>query len=265
VLKPQEFVETYAKIGAVKAKRKASELFVLGILAGLILGCAGASAATVSLAGGSLSATRLISSAIFPMGLVIIIFTGSELFTGNCLISISVLDKSTSLSGMLRNLVIVYLGNFVGCAAVAAVSAYCGLFDNAALAAAAVSTAAAKCSLSFGRAFFLGVMCNLMVCLGVVCAISATSASGKAVGAYMPVCLFIICGFEHSIANMYFVPAGLFAAGLPHVKEAVSGLANIGNLSWANFAFKNLLPVTLGNIAGGAGLGAALWYCGRKR
>lgn len=258
MLRPQEFVESYAQIGAVKAKRPASELLLLGILAGLILGCAAAAAATASFCMPNLSLTRFVSSLVFPIGLVVIVFTGSELFTGNCLIYISVLDKKASLAGMARNLVLVYFGNFIGCASVAAVYAFGGAFDNSALAAAAVSTANAKCSLGFGQAFFLGAFCNLMVCLGVVCAISAKSAAGKAIGAYVPVCLFIICGFEHSIANMYFVPAGLFA--LMRGGE----LPAAANLSWINFALNNLVPVTLGNIAGGVGLGALLWYCGRK-
>jgi len=268
MLKPQEFIETYGQIGAAKSKRSASELFLLGILAGLILGLAASAAATASHAVSNPSIARLVSSLVFPIGLVVIIFTGAELFTGNCLISISVLERKASLSGMARNLAIVYLGNFIGCATVAAVCVFSGQmdFNSGALAAYAIKTAAAKCSLDFGKAILLGIMCNVLVCLGVVCAISAKSASGKAVGAYLPVCVFIICGFEHSIANMYFVPAGLFAGLVPAYAEAAAAAGVAAeNLSWLNFAIKNLVPVTIGNIAGGVGLGALLQYCGRRK
>lgn len=268
MLKPQEFIEAYGQIGAAKSKRSAKELFLLGILAGIILGLAASAAATASHALSNSSLARLVSSLVFPIGLVVIIFTGAELFTGNCLISISVLEKKASPGGMARNLIIVYLGNFIGCAAVAAACVYSGQmdFNSGALAVYAVKTAAAKCSLNFGKAIVLGIMCNVLVCLGVVCAISAKSAAGKAIGAYLPVCVFIICGFEHSIANMYFVPAGLFASLVPAYEQAaVSAGIALEKLSWINFAVRNLLPVTVGNILGGAGLGALLQYCGKRK
>lgn len=265
MLKPSEFVANYSKTGAVKSTAPAVRLLLLGISAGFILACAGAAASNAAFSIQIASVAKLVSALIFPFGLIAIIFTGSELFTGNCLISISVLDKSAKLSGMVRNLIIVYIGNFIGSAIVAAAVAYSG---SEALILNVMKAAAGKCSLSFGKALVMGFMCNVLVCLGVVCSLTTTTPSGRVLGAYIPVCLFVLCGFEHSIANMFYVPCGLFALMLPEYKSGIELLANAGvavdQLTWFNFAVKNLVPVTVGNIAGGAGLGALLWYCHGK-
>lgn len=263
MLNPSEFVVSYSKAGASKCASGALRLLLLAVLAGLILASAGAAASTASCAVENASLARLVSGALFPFGLIAIIYSGAELFTGNCLISISVLQGEASPSAMLRNLAIVYIGNFIGCAAVAAAYMFCGA-KNGVLAVSAIRTAVNKCSLDFFRAVVLGIMCNVLVCLGVVCAVTAKSASGKAIGAFLPVCLFVICGFEHSIANMYYVPAGLFAAMVPdYAALAADAGLDTATLSWANFALKNLVPVTIGNILGGVGLGALLWMCNR--
>jgi len=262
MLKPADFITNYSKTGAVKATAPAMKLLLLGISAGFILACAGAAASSAAFSIELSSVAKLVSALIFPFGLIAIIFTGSELFTGNCLISISVLDKNAAVGGMVRNLVIVYIGNFIGSAIVAFAVAYsCG----ADLIFYVIRSAVSKCSLNFGKAFVMGFMCNVLVCLGVVCSLSTSTPSGRALGAYIPVCLFVLCGFEHSIANMFYVPCALFASMLPDFRTLFSQLPNAGiaveNLTWFNFAVKNLLPVTLGNIAGGVGLGALLWCC----
>ena len=265
MLSPAQFVTNYSKAGATKALSPALRLMLLGIAAGFILACAGAAASNAAFSIQSASVARLVSALIFPFGLIAIIFTGSELFTGNCLISISVLDKSARLSGMARNPIIVYIGNFIGSAIVAAAVAYSG---SESLIFYIMKAAASKCSLSFGKALVMGFMCNVLVCLGVVCSLSTTTPSGRALGAYIPVCLFVLCGFEHSIANMFYVPCALFALVLPEYQTIAHILPDVGiateQLTWLNFAVKNLVPVTIGNIVGGAGLGALLWYCHGK-
>lgn len=264
MVKPNEFIINYSKAGAAKCSSGALRLLLLAVLSGFILGCAGAAASTASCAVENASLSKLISGALFPFGLIAIIYSGAELFTGNCLISISVLQGEARLSGMVRNLVIVYLGNFIGCAMVAAGYMLCGA-KNGVLAVSAIRIAVNKCSMDFFKAVVLGILCNVLVCLGVVCAVSAKTASGKAIGAYLPVCLFVICGFEHSIANMYYIPAGLFANMLPdYAALAANAGIDTAALTWANFAVKNLIPVTIGNIIGGAGLGVLLWYCNGK-
>jgi len=266
MLSPSAFLASYSDIGAKKCTSPAIRLFLLAISAGFILACAGAAASSAAFSIEALSVAKLVSALIFPFGLIAIIYTGSELFTGNCLICISVLDKTASLAGMLRNLVIVYIGNFIGSAVVAAAVAYSG---SNALLLYIIKAAAGKCALSFGKAFVMGFVCNVLVCLGVVCSLSTTTPSGRALGAYIPVCLFVLCGFEHSIANMFYVPCALFTVAMPEHLGLLDTLAKSGisteYITWFNFLAKNLLPVTLGNIAGGTGLGALLWYCHGKK
>lgn len=266
MLKPNEFIVNYSRAGAAKCSSGILRLLLLSVLSGFILACAGAAASNAAFSIQLTSVAKLVSALIFPFGLIAIIYTGAELFTGNCLITISVLDKTASLYGMVRNLVIVYVGNFIGSAIVAAAVAYSG---SEALLMYIIKAAAGKCSLSFGKALVMGFMCNVLVCLGVVCSLSTTTPSGRALGAYIPVCLFVLCGFEHSIANMFYVPCALFALMLPEYQAAADVFSGAGiaveQLTWLSFFVKNLVPVTLGNIVGGAGLGALLWYCHRER
>jgi formate/nitrite transporter FocA (FNT family) len=122
--------------------------------------------------------------------------------------------------------------------------------------------AAAKCSAEFGKALVMGFLCNLLVTIAVLLSLSAKDLSGRVIGAYMPVCFFVICGFEHSVANMYYVTAGLFALKVgKYASTAAEAGINVSVLTWGNFLIKNLLPVTIGNIAGGVGIGALMWLC----
>jgi formate/nitrite transporter FocA (FNT family) len=133
------------------------------------------------------------------------------------------------------------------------------------LAAYTIKVAAAKCSLGFGDAAALGIFCNLLVCLGVFMALSAKDAAGRAIGAYAPVTFFVICGFEHCVANMYYIPAGLLAAGVPeYLAKATELGVHAESLTWGNFLFSNLLPVTVGNIIGGVTLGALMYICNMR-
>ncbi len=112
----------------------------------------------------------------------------------------------------------------------------------------------------------LGVLCNILVCAGVMCSLCAKDVSGRAVGAFVPVCVFVLCGFEHCVANMYYVPAGIFAISVPrYARLTLEAGVDVSALTWGSFLLHNLLPVTLGNILGGAGLGALLWACHGKR
>lgn len=260
---PPELTANYAAIGAKKTHLPAMTIFVLGILAGAVIGLAGVGANTAIHTITAVGLSRLINGVVFPAGLIMVVLLGGELFTGNSLIVISVLDRQATISGMLRNWVLAYLGNFTGCVLVAAGCAYCGQFNYSAgaLAVTTAKIAVGKCALSFGNAFLLGIFCNLLVCVAVLLASSAKDVSGKVLGIFFPICLFVLCGFEHCIANLYYVPAGLFALQVPSYAAALaeSGV-DFSALTWGNFFLRNLLPVTLGNIVGGAGLAALLWY-----
>ncbi len=262
LLSPAEVVAAYAGTGKKKCALPVLRAFLLAVLAGALIAFAGAATNTAAHSAGAVGTVRLICGLLFPFGLGIVILTGSELFTGNCLIAISVAEKAATLSGMLRNWCIVYLGNLVGSLAVAAGCAFTGQLDysGGALALFTMKLAAGKCAISFQSGVVLGLFCNVLVCLGVLCAMTARDTAGKILGAYLPVALFVLCGFEHSVANMFYIPAGLFAKSVPaYAALAAEAGLDLSALTWGNFFLHNLLPVTLGNILGGAGVGLLLW------
>lgn len=264
---PAEFVDNYANIGAGKAKAPALKLFLLAVLAGFYIAMGGAVTNVASHAVANVSLAKLINSLIFPFGLIMVIITGAELFTGNCLITISVLEKKATIAGMARNLVLVYLGNFVGGLLVAMGGIYCGQLNMSGgdLAVTTIKIAATKCGLAFGPAFVMGILCNILVCAGVVCSLCGKDLPGRAIGAFVPVCFFILGGFEHCVANMYYIPAGILANAVPKYAELAAAVGiDTSALTWGNFVLTNLVPVTLGNIVGGAGLGALLWAAHKK-
>lgn len=265
---PAEFVENYALIGEKKSNAPVWKLFLLGIFGGLFIGLGGAVTSTVSHSLTNVGLIRLVSGLLFPFGLITIIMTGTELFTGNVLISISVLERKATIGGMLENLAAVYIGNFAGSVLLAAGCAFFGQmnYSAGALGEYAIKLAALKCSMPFWNAFVSGIFCNVLVCAGVVLSLSAKDVAGRAVGAYVPVAMFVLCGFEHCVANMFFIPAGLFALTVPkYAALALEAGIDTGVLTWGNFLVKNLLPVTLGNIVGGVALGATLWAANRKK
>lgn len=268
MLTPSEFVDAYAAIGRKKAEAPAAKLFILAVLAGFLIGMGGAVSNTASYAVENTSAAKIICGVLFPFGLVTVILTGAELFTGNCLIAVSVLSEQTDVWKMLRNFVIVYLGNFIGAAALSAACVYGGQLDlsNGALALATIKTASAKCSLSFGKAITLGILCNILVCAAVMCALCAADTSGRTIGAYIPVSFFVICGFEHCVANMYYIPAGILALTVPKYAALASKIGmDFSTLEWHSFLCRNLLPVTLGNFIGGCAFAFLIWAGHRKR
>ncbi len=232
----------------------------------MFIAIAGVGASTASVSIGSASVAKLVGACVFPAGLTLVILAGSELFTGNCLIIISVLEKEATIVGMLRNWVIVYVGNFVGSILVAWGVSAChqlSLFDSA-LAGATINTAVAKCSMTFGDAFIKGIFCNFLVCLAVWLGFSSKTAAGKIAALFYPIMVFVLSGFEHSVANMFYAPAGLFAMGNPDYLAKAT--ADTAKLTWGAFFGKNLLPVTLGNIVGGAlFVGAVYWFVYLKK
>ena len=183
------------------------------------------------------------------------------------MITISLLEKKATLAGMARNLVIVYIGNLLGAVLLALAIVCCGQLDlsGGALAVHTIRTAAAKCAIPFGKAVVLGILCNVLVCAGVMCSLCGKSLAGRAIGAFVPVSFFVIGGFEHCVANMYYIPAGLIAAGVPRYAQlAVEAGVDLTALSLGG-VFANLFPVTIGNIIGGCGFGALIWSCHRTK
>lgn len=236
--------EDYCAAAEKRVTQSLPRLLLLGALAGAFIAFAGVAASIGGALGG-----KLASATIFPIGLTMVLLAGSELFTGNCLFLMPLLRRNITAGHMLRNWVAVYLGNLLGSVAVAFLVVQCGALDG--IAEAAVAAAVTKAALPFGVALLRGVLCNFLVCLAVWMAFCAQSAGGKVVSLFGPIFLFVLCGFEHSVANMYYIPAGIF-------------LAENGEVTWLSL-WQNLLPVTLGNMVGGCGLGGILYLLyGRK-
>jgi len=251
---PLEIARNFVEIGIHKVKLSAWKMVILGIFAGMFIGFAGIASTTASAAVENASVARLLSACVFPAGMAMVLVAGSELFTGNNLIIISVLQKKTRIRDMLKNWFFVFLGNFIGAALVAVLVVYGHTPDlyGGRLAEKMAAAAMLRVEQTFSEALIRGVLCNILVCIAVWAAFAAKTVSGKLLMSFWPVMLFVLCGFEHSIADIYFCVAGILSA-------SEYGIAAEG-LSWGSFLFKNLLPVTLGNIIGGTGIvGAGYW------
>jgi formate/nitrite transporter len=267
-LSPAEIVQSYAEAGQKKTECSFWKLFLRAVLAGALVafGAAVTNTAVHSIA--NVSAARIISGLLFPFGLGMVMLLGAELFTGNCMIPISVLEGKTTAARMLYNWGVVYLGNFFGALLLAAGCAYFGQmnYSGGGLAVYTIQVAAGKSAIPFFSGVALGFFCNVLVCAGVFCSLSARDTAGRIMGAYIPVAFFVICGFEHCIANMYYIPAGLFAMTVPeYARLAAEAGVDAVALTWGGFFLGNLIPVTLGNILGGAGFGLAMWASQLRR
>ena len=244
----------YKGIGQSKANMSIARMLVLGILAGAFIAFGGVGATTVAVSIPYASLGKFLGACVFPGGLAMVVLAGGELFTGNCLLSIAWLQKDIKFSGMVRNLVVVFFANFIGGLLVAAgvvFSHQISLFDSG-LAVSVISTAAAKTSLSFGDTLIRGIMCNFLVALAVWITFAAKDVAGKVIGLFFPIMIFVLCGFEHCVANMYFIGAGLFAKMVPEYAAAATAAGvDMSSLTVGNF-IGNLIPATIGNIIGGA-------------
>ncbi|MEG0014294.1 MAG: formate/nitrite transporter family protein [Cellulosilyticaceae bacterium] len=266
-LSPQEITEYTIEGGAAKVNRKVLEIFLMAIMAGIYIALAGLASSTAAHAVANKGLAKLITGVVFPVGLMFVLINGADLFTGNCLIVMSVIDKKTKVLDFIKNLVIVLAGNFVGAVAIAYLEAGSGIFamsDNA-FGGYVIKTAVAKVNLSFKEAFFLAIICNIFVCAGVWMMYSAKDVSGKVLAGFFPVFAFAISGAEHIVANMYYIPAALFVKSNPAFIEASHVSAEqLSNLTWGNFLIKNAIPVTLGNIVGGVFIGVMYYIIYKK-
>jgi formate/nitrite transporter len=262
ILKPDQILEASLNVAETKAKGGFVKLLVLSILAGgfIAFGAEGSSLAAYGLIAdpSTYGLGKALAGAIFPVGLILVVIAGAELFTGNVLIAGAVVAKRVSPGALLRNWGIVYLGNFIGSMLIVWFIVTSGQLHSGAdmLGAVTIKIAAGKTGLSFPSALVLGIMCNWLVCLAVWLAYASGTVQGKIAGIFFPVMLFVLSGFEHSIANMYYIPAGIIAKSDPALVEAALGIGvtqqQIDGLTWASFFGGNLPPVTLGNIIGGA-------------
>lgn len=250
---PLEIARSYIEIGIHKTKLPAFKMVLLGIFAGLFIGFAGIASTVGGATVENPSLSRLLSACLFPAGMAMVLVSGSELFTGNNLIVIAFLDKKIKLRAMLKNWFFVYIGNFIGAGLVALLVVYGHTPDlfSGDLANSIVKAATHRTNLTFLDSFIRGILCNMLVCIAVWAAFASKQVAGKLLMSFWPVMLFVLCGFEHSIADIYFCLAGIFAS-----REY--GITANG-LNMGTFLLKSLLPVTLGNLAGGLSIGIGYW------
>ncbi len=265
-LLPPEMAHKAETIGLNKANAPARYLFVLAVLAGAFIAL-GAMFATIAFSSPGLpyGATRLLGGLVFSLGLILVIVGGAELFTGNVLIVMAWASRKVSSLHLLRNWGLVYLGNFVGATLTAGLVFLTGQYLNGsgAVGQTALSIANGKAGLGFLPAVASGILCNALVCLAVWLTYSARSTTDKILAIVFPITAFVAAGFEHSIANMYFLPYGLLIKSFAPAAfwELIGKTAlDYSQLSWGAFFVKNLLPVTLGNILGGGVLVAAVYW-----
>jgi len=259
-------------VGVAKAGLGAPQTVMLGVLAGAFIAL-GAVFATTTVAGSTLpfGVTKLLAGVVFSLGLVLVVVGGAELFTGNNLIVMAWAGRRVSTARLLRNWGLVYLGNAIGSVATAALVFVAGhhTFGGAQVGAAALAIAEAKCQLGFVQAIALGVLCNTLVCLAVWLSFSARTTVDRVVAIVPPIAAFVASGFEHSIANMYFIPqALLIKAGADDAfwRQLGRGPDAFADLTMSGFLIGNLLPVTIGNIIGGGLLvGLVYWVIYLRR
>jgi formate/nitrite transporter len=260
---PAEMAQRVLKVGVAKARLPVPDSLILAVLAGAFIGL-GAAFSTLTTTGSmfGLGPTRVLGGLTFSLGLILVVVAGAELFTGNNLVAMAWASRQITTRQVARNWVLVYLGNFVGSVGTALLVFWSGTLamgDNA-VALNAIQIAAGKCELSWGEAFVRGVLCNALVCLAVWLCNSARSTTDKILAIIWPISGFVALGFEHCIANMYFIPLGILLktdAELMNLMGAGSDAfpsLDLGGLT------ANLIPVTLGNVVGGTLLVAGVYW-----
>ena len=262
-LPPAEIARRCERAGVAKANLSLPATLGLAVLAGAFIALGAVFMTTVTTGAAALpfGLGRLLGGLVFSLGLILVVLAGAELFTGNNLMVMACANGTVSLARLLRNWVVVYLGNFLGAAGLAGLVFLSRQYAAAggAVGANALAIAAAKVSLGFVPAVALGVLCNALVCLAVWLCFGGRSAADRILAIVFPVTAFVAAGFEHSVANMYFIPMGLFIKGFDPAFAGATGVS-LANLTLRGFLVGNLLPVTIGNILGGAGLvGLAYW------
>lgn len=264
-----------AYVSSVENKSKQSSFRILGkgILAGIMiaLGAAGSNVAAHSVSNVGIS--RLLAGIVFPVGLMMVILLGAELFTGDSMMILGVADRKVKGLSVLRMLILVYIGNLLGSVVIAVLVYFSGQFDYSSglLGAYTIKVAAGKTGITFLKGITSGILCNILVCAAVLIAMCSKDETGKLMSSFFVILAFVTSGYEHCVANMYYIPAGLLCKMNPdYVDIAVSqyGISaeQLSGLNLQNFFVTNLVPVTIGNIIGGAVLlGLALYYLNKLK
>ena len=244
---PKEIAGIWTNNGVNKANLPIHKMILLGLAAGVYIGlgaCVFLQATSAGDTGFETMFMKLVGASLFPIGLMMVILCGAELFTGNNLLTLALMQKKITVGGMLKNWIVVYIANFAGSVILAFFLAKSGLFSGAA-ADRAIAVAVSKCGAPFGEMVIRGVLCNMLVVLACWFQAGPKSLIGKIFAIWFPIMMFVFAGFEHSVANMTYIPLGMF----------LGADVTVGQMLGAN-----ILPVTIGNLIGGAVLVPVLYY-----
>lgn len=268
---PKEIIELNMNSAVNKANLKLSRMIALGIMAGMFIALGGAASNTAVHGIADVGIARTVAGVIFPVGLLMIVFVGGELFTGNTLMIMAALDKRIKVTSLLRNLCVVYLSNLVGSLIIDFLVFYSGNLDysDGALGAYTIKVALSKASITPLKGITSGILCNFLVCMAILMSTAAKEASGKILGVWFPIFAFVVGGFEHIVANMYYIPIGILAASNPAYTAKAEELYGItaGQLEALDIGglLQNFIPVTIGNVLGGmVFIGCMLYFINIK-
>ncbi len=268
---PKEIIELNMNSAVNKANLKLSRMIALGIMAGMFIALGGAASNTAVHGIADVGIARTVAGVIFPVGLLMIVFVGGELFTGNTLMIMAALDKRIKVTSLLRNLCVVYLSNLVGSLIIDFLVFYSGNLDysDGALGAYTIKVALSKASITPLKGITSGILCNFLVCMAILMSTAAKEAPGKILGVWFPIFAFVVGGFEHIVANMYYIPIGILAASNPAYTAKAEELYGItaGQLEALDIGglLQNFIPVTIGNVLGGmVFIGCMLYFINIK-
>lgn len=264
---PKEIIEANMKGAVTKATLPLARMIVLGMMAGMFIALGGAISNTAVHDIANVGLARTLAGTIFPVGLLMIILVGGELFTGNCLMIMATMNKQIKVSALLRNLIVVYFSNLLGSLIIDVLIFYSGNLDytGGALGAYTIKVALGKVNIAPGKAIVSGILCNFLVCMAILMATSAKDVIGKIFATWFPIFAFVIGGFEHIVANMFYIPTGILAASNPDYVAKAQELYGITSeqLSALDLSglMHNFIPVTIGNILGGmVFIGCTLYF-----
>lgn len=263
---PEEIIEASIKSGKGKAELPVGRMVLLGIMAGSIIALGGSAGSVAAHDIGNVGLARLLTAIIFPVGLMMIVLAGGELFTGNCMITMAVLDGQTTMYKKIRNLAVVYVSNFAGAIFIDLLVFASGQlnYSNGGLGAYSIKVALGKTDITFIEGVASGILCNILVCTAILMAGAAVEVAGKIWAIFFPIFAFVIAGFEHCIANMFYIPIGMMAATNPAYVARAEELYGIGAQQAAGItmgqSLHNFVPVTIGNIIGGVFCVSIMYY-----
>lgn len=269
----KEVIETYIQGCQTKFQQSVWNIFGKAILAGAMIAFGAAISSVAAHTISDVGVARLAAAVVFPVGLMMVILLGAELFTGDCLAAVSLFDGKAKIRQVVKLLVTVFIGNFVGASLIAGMISLCGQWNYSAgmLGAYTIKVAVGKVHLSFVQGLVSGVLCNILVCAAVLMAMCAKDISGKLLASFFMIMLFVTGGFEHCVANMYYIGAGLLAMQNPQYVELAMetygfSAEYLSALNWNGYLVTNLIPVTIGNILGGMFfVGAPLYYLNHRK